>query len=195
VGLRHGTLDGANENPLLSVAILKHEPLPPRFGKRSLGLVQRFGKAVGGQARRNDGASYRPHPGAVLRRAAAAKDAANGAPLAQHVVIVRAASGCAAITSAAEHRRHRSIQVAVCASIAAMARKAKLPTDRATEQADFKSWLALQREHNTNPAIIPVRIWRHLYIQGRAPQEAAAQAAVSAYNARPAADRLRDRKR
>jgi hypothetical protein len=81
-----------------------------------------------------------------------------------------------------------------------MARKAKLPTDRATEQADFKSWLAdavaaLQREHNTNPAIIPVRIWRHLYIQGRAPQEAAAQAAVSAYNARPAADRLRDRKR
>jgi hypothetical protein len=75
-----------------------------------------------------------------------------------------------------------------------------LPTERAAEHTDFKSWLAdalaaLQREHNTNPAIIPVRIWRHLYIQGRAPQEAAAQAAVSAYNARPAADRLRDRKR
>jgi hypothetical protein len=72
--------------------------------------------------------------------------------------------------------------------------------DRATEQADFKTWLAaavaeLQRKHNVNPAIIPVRIWRHLYIQGRAPQEAAAQAAVSAYNARPAADRLHGRKR
>jgi hypothetical protein len=36
--------------------------------------------------------------------------------------------------------------------------------DRALEQADFKTWLAaamaeLQREHNVNPAIIPVRVW------------------------------------
>jgi hypothetical protein len=81
-----------------------------------------------------------------------------------------------------------------------MPRKKPPPTKRAAEQADFKSWLAdavaaLQREHNVNPGIIPVRVWRRLFIQGRSPQKAADQAAVSAYNARPAADRLRGRKR
>jgi hypothetical protein len=46
---------------------------------------------------------------------------------------------------------------------------------RAAKQADFKSWLAdavaaLQRQHNINPAIIPQRMWRHLYIpEGRRP--------------------------
>jgi hypothetical protein len=39
----------------------------------------------------------------------------------------------------------------------------------------------------------PVVVWRHLYIQGRSPQEAAEQAAVSAYNTQSAADRLRKR--
>jgi hypothetical protein len=67
-----------------------------------------------------------------------------------------------------------------------MSGKAKPPTDRAAEQADYKTWLAdavaeLQRKHNVNPAIIPARVWRHLYIQGRSPQKAADQA-VSAYN-------------
>jgi hypothetical protein len=33
-----------------------------------------------------------------------------------------------------------------------------------------------ERRHNVNPAIIPVRVWRHLYIQGGSPQEAADQA-------------------
>jgi hypothetical protein len=70
--------------------------------------------------------------------------------------------------------------------------------DRAAEQADFKTWLAdavaeLQRQHNINPAIIPQRMWRHLYIQGRSPQKAADQAAVSAYNTQSAAARLRKR--
>jgi hypothetical protein len=70
--------------------------------------------------------------------------------------------------------------------------------DRAAEQADFKTWLAdavaeLQREHNINPSTIPVRVWRHLYIQGRAPQEAARRAAVSAHNVPSAADRLKRR--
>jgi hypothetical protein len=65
--------------------------------------------------------------------------------------------------------------------------------DRAAEQADYKTWLsdavaALQREHNINP--IPMRVWRHLYIQGRSPQKAADQAAVSAYNRQSAADLL-----
>jgi hypothetical protein len=54
---------------------------------------------------------------------------------------------------------------------------------------------ALQREHNINPSTIPMRVWRHLYIQGRNPQKAADQAAASAHNVRSAADRLRGRKR
>jgi hypothetical protein len=70
--------------------------------------------------------------------------------------------------------------------------------DRALEQADFKTWLAaamaeLQRKHNVNPAIIPVRVLRHQYIQGRSPQDAADQAAASAYNTQSAAARLRKR--
>jgi hypothetical protein len=85
-----------------------------------------------------------------------------------------------------------------------MARKVRAPrparADRAAEQADFKTWLAdavaeLQRKHNVNPAIIPVRVWRRMYIQGRSPQEAADQAAVRAYNKQSAADRLQGRKR
>jgi hypothetical protein len=82
-----------------------------------------------------------------------------------------------------------------------MPRKPKAPRpsqhDRAAEQADFKTWLAdavanLQREHNINPSIIPIRVWRHLYIQGRTPHDAADRAAVSAYN-KQSADRLRKR--
>jgi DNA-directed RNA polymerase specialized sigma24 family protein len=66
--------------------------------------------------------------------------------------------------------------------------------DRAAERADFKTWLAdalaeLQRKHNVNPGTIPMRVWRHLYIQGRSPRDAADQAAVPAYKARSAADR------
>jgi hypothetical protein len=37
------------------------------------------------------------------------------------------------------------------------------------------------------------RVWTRLYTQGRSPKEAAEQAAVSAYNAQTAADRLRKR--
>jgi transposase-like protein len=83
-----------------------------------------------------------------------------------------------------------------------MPRKPKAPRssrpDRAGEQADFKTWLAdavaeLQRKHNINPSIIPIRVWRRLYIQGRTPHDAADKAAVSAHNARSAADRLKRR--
>jgi hypothetical protein len=83
-----------------------------------------------------------------------------------------------------------------------MGRKTKAPrpsrADRAAEHADFKTWLSeavaeLQRKHNINPAIIPARVWRHLYIQGRSPQNAADQAAVSAWSARPATERIRKR--
>jgi hypothetical protein len=62
--------------------------------------------------------------------------------------------------------------------------------------ADFVTWKAraaadLKRQHNVNPGIIPARMWKHLYIQGHSPQRGAELAAVSAYNAQSAADRLR----
>jgi hypothetical protein len=67
-----------------------------------------------------------------------------------------------------------------------MGRKTKAPDHRARlappRRPDFKTWLAdavaaLQRDHNINPGIIPIRVWRRLYIQGRSPQEAADEAA------------------
>jgi hypothetical protein len=83
-----------------------------------------------------------------------------------------------------------------------MGRKTKAPRPsraaRAAAEADFKTWLAdavaaLQREHNVNPGTIPIRVWRQLYIQGRTPDAAADRAAVSVYNVRTAADRVRKR--
>jgi hypothetical protein len=64
--------------------------------------------------------------------------------------------------------------------------------------ADFVTWKAraaaeLKRQHSVNPGVIPARMWKHLYIQGKTPQKAADQAAVSAYNAQSAADRLKRR--
>jgi hypothetical protein len=72
--------------------------------------------------------------------------------------------------------------------------------DQAAEEADYAAWklaaLAhLTNRHDVKAGTIPERLWRHMYIQGRSPQKAADQAAVSAYNARSAADRLRRRKR
>jgi hypothetical protein len=51
----------------------------------------------------------------------------------------------------------------------------------------------LLERHDVKPGTIPERLWRRLYIQGRTPQGGADQAAVSAYNARSAADRPRRR--
>jgi hypothetical protein len=65
------------------------------------------------------------------------------------------------------------------------------PSRPTTRLADAVA--ALQREHNINPSTIPMRVWRHLYIQGRNPQKAADQAAASAHNVRSAADRLKRR--
>jgi hypothetical protein len=64
--------------------------------------------------------------------------------------------------------------------------------------ADFVTWKAraaadLKSQHNVNPGIVPARMWKHLYIQGHSPQRGAELAAVSAYNARSAADRLKRR--
>jgi hypothetical protein len=70
--------------------------------------------------------------------------------------------------------------------------------DRAAEQANYTAWkiLALAdllQRHDVKPATIPERLWRKLYIRGMTPQKAADQAAVSASNARSAADRLKRR--
>jgi hypothetical protein len=70
-----------------------------------------------------------------------------------------------------------------------MARKAKPPTDRTAEQVDYAAWKAeavayLANRHEVRAGIIPERLWRQLYIQGRPPQEAADQAAVSAHKVR-----------
>jgi hypothetical protein len=83
-----------------------------------------------------------------------------------------------------------------------MARKTKASrpsgADRAAERADYAAWKAeavadLANRHDVRPGIIPERLWRRLYIQGMTPHDAADQAAVSAYNKRPASDRLRRR--
>jgi hypothetical protein len=95
--------------------------------QRRLCLVQRFGKAVGEQARRNDHACDGPHPRPILRRTAAAEYPADGAFAVEHIPI----SGAVVARAA---KLHRSIQVAVCASIAAMARKAKPPTNQASSR-------------------------------------------------------------
>jgi hypothetical protein len=53
----------------------------------------------------------------------------------------------------------------------------------------------LLERHDVKPGIIPERLWRKLYIEGRTPQKAADQAAVSAYNTMSPADRLKRLKR
>jgi len=49
----------------------------------------------------------------------------------------------------------------------------------------------LESRHAVRAGTIPERVWKRLFVQGASAREAAAQAAVTAYNARPAADRLR----
>jgi hypothetical protein len=80
-----------------------------------------------------------------------------------------------------------------------MARTPRPPrADRAAEQAYYAAWklaavTELTNRHEVNADTIPERVWRQLYIQGRTPQAAADQAAVSAYNVGTAADRVRKR--
>jgi hypothetical protein len=81
-----------------------------------------------------------------------------------------------------------------------MARKGKAfrpsQADQAAEEADYAAWkLAavanLTNRHDVKAGTIPERMWKKLYIEGRSPQKAADQAAVSAHNVRSAADRSR----
>jgi hypothetical protein len=59
---------------------------------------------------------------------------------------------------------------------------------RAGRTALPPSWSVV---HGVKASTTPERVWKKLYVQNMTPQEAAEQAAVSAYNARPASDRLR----
>jgi hypothetical protein len=68
--------------------------------------------------------------------------------------------------------------------------------DRAAEQADYAAWKItagadLLERYDVKPGTIPERLWRWFYMQGLSPQKAADQAAVSAYNARSPAPRIK----
>jgi hypothetical protein len=68
--------------------------------------------------------------------------------------------------------------------------------DEGHARADYRDWkdraaAELERVHGVKASTTPECVWKKLYVQNMTPQEAAEQAAVSAYNARPASDRLR----
>jgi hypothetical protein len=70
-----------------------------------------------------------------------------------------------------------------------------VPKSDSPTRETFAAWqasasAALQREHGIAPGSIPARVWKHAYVQGLTPEAAADEAAVSAYNVRPASDRL-----
>jgi hypothetical protein len=72
--------------------------------------------------------------------------------------------------------------------------------DRAAKEVEYRAWKVravadLANRHDVQAGIIPERLWRRFYIQGRSPREAADQAAVSAYNTMSPADRLKRLKR
>jgi hypothetical protein len=73
-----------------------------------------------------------------------------------------------------------------------------LPTPPTTSFFEWKdrAEVQLERRHGVKATTIPTRVWTRLYTQGRSPQEAAEEAAVSAYNTRPAFEReMREKKR
>jgi len=60
---------------------------------------------------------------------------------------------------------------------------------------DLTTWLAvaaaiLQQGYGIAPGTITAQVWRHAYVKGLAPEAATSEAAQSAYNARPASDRV-----
>ena|SRR5215831_11664517 len=93
----------------------------------------------------------------------------------------------------------------------AKAKTPRAPRDRGTEKRgvsnnqtgtlpDYAPWMAqagaeLQRRHDIKAATIPPRVWTRLFIKGLSPEQAAEQAAVSAYNTRSPGDQLRTPRR
>jgi hypothetical protein len=75
-------------------------------------------------------------------------------------------------------------------------RSAVAQDDPPAPTTSFFEWkdraeVQLERGHGVKATTIPASVWTRLYIQGRSPKEAAEQAAVSAYNTRPAFQRMR----
>jgi hypothetical protein len=70
------------------------------------------------------------------------------------------------------------------------------PTPPTTSFFEWKdrAEVQLERRHGVKATTIPAHVWTRLYTQGRSPQEAAEEAAVSAYNTRPAFERMREKK-
>lgn len=70
--------------------------------------------------------------------------------------------------------------------------------DSGTRAVTFANWRAhadavLADKHGIAPGTIPARVWTKLFVRGLTPDAAADDAAVSAYNVRPASDRLKGR--
>jgi len=64
-----------------------------------------------------------------------------------------------------------------------------------TPVGHFMDWLsravaALERTHGVARGSVPARVWRHAYVLGLTPEQGADHAARSAYNVRPASERL-----
>src|SRR5262249_35164346 len=69
--------------------------------------------------------------------------------------------------------------------------------DSAGTYADWQTMAAavLEREHSIKAGSIPARVWKHAYVQGLSPEDAAKQAAISGYSVRPAGDRIKGHRR
>jgi hypothetical protein len=81
-----------------------------------------------------------------------------------------------------------------------MARRPKGTTVKSDSAATFAKWqaraaAALEAKHAIKAGTIPVRVWRHAYVRGLTPEEGAEHAARSAYNVRPASERLHKHRR
>jgi hypothetical protein len=72
-------------------------------------------------------------------------------------------------------------------------KRTRRPAPPTTSYAEWKDRpeVELERRHGVKASTIPTRLWSRLFVQGRSPQEAAEHAAVSAYNTRPAFERMR----
>jgi|Tabmets5t2r1_1033131.scaffolds.fasta_scaffold258503_1 predicted secreted protein len=66
------------------------------------------------------------------------------------------------------------------------------PATPTTSYAEWKdrAEVKLERRHGVKASTIPARLWTKLYVRNLSPEAAAAEAATSAYNTRPAFDRL-----
>jgi hypothetical protein len=80
-----------------------------------------------------------------------------------------------------------------------MPSKRSRPGQPATPTTSYAEWkdraeVKLERRHSVKASMIPARLWTKLYVRNLS-EAAAAEAATSGYNTRPAFDRLRSGKK